>query len=396
MAETPPIARLPREKEGGDTKPSAGAQGPNTTSASTRDAPVSMPASSAGPPSSSGKGIAIALVVIGGVAAVTAYLYFTRPGALDGPGPKGSASNAATHRPSGGPRPTVAPSGSASAVPTVSASTSASVPVPDAGVAPTAPDDMVYIAPMTAKLGEGATLRDVILTRGFFIEKREVTAGAYHLCVAAGSCPPATTVVLNERFTQAPPDGAPDAGPSEDIKSKEAIFTPRCTEKANQSDHPVNCLSYSAAEQYCRSKKRRLPTEAEWEAAAQGAERRPYPWGAATPDCERACVDKNNRECRTGDVATCAVGSHAGDKTPNDIFDMGGNVAEWVADGWTPKAVSGTDPRANPFAKTRVVRGGDYFYEIDNLRSATRREVYPGAAEAWIGVRCAMDTTPSP
>ncbi len=331
--------------------------------------------------------------MIGAGAAATAYLYFTRPGATDPAGPHGSASSSVSGRPTG-PRPSGAPSGSAAA--SASASTSTSAVAPDASAPPPPPpEDMVYVAPLTAKLGEGSTLRDVILTRGFFLEKHEVTAGAYHTCVTSGVCPPATEIRSSLRFGAQAADAGADAGPTEEVKQQEDVWVARCTERAGQNDHPVNCLTYSAADQFCRWRKRRLPTEAEWEAAAQGADQRAYPWGNARPDCDRACFDKNS-ECRGGDVATCSAGSPASDKTPTDLYGMAGNVAEWVSDGWTPKPLSGTDPRASPFGKTRVVRGGDFFGNVDMLRSATRREVNPNVAEAWIGVRCAMDATPSP
>ncbi len=400
MAETPPVARLPRSLAAGETatKPSPGAPGPSnasTTGPATKDAPLSAPASSVAPPSS-GRGILYALLVIGAGAAATAYLYFTRPGATDPAGPRGSSSGAVSGRPSGGPRPSGAPSGSAVA-PATSATTSASAIGPDAGGAPPPPppEDMVYIAPLTAKLGEGQSQRDVILSRGFFLEKHEVTAGAYHACVVTGVCPPATEVRSSIRFGADAADAGADGGPSDEVKERESVWIARCTERSGQNDHPINCLTYAAADQFCRWRKRRLPTEAEWEAAAQGADQRAYPWGNARPDCERACFDKNS-ECRGGDVATCSASSPAGDRTPTDISGMAGHVAEWVADGWLPKPLSGTDPRANPFAKTRVVRGGDFFNNVDMLRSATRREVHPGTAEPWIGVRCAMDATPTP
>ena len=414
MAETPLYARVPRAVQEAveariaaagatpgqagppiDPTKRSGAPDPRTTSPSSREAPSSAPASSAAGSSSSGRGILFALLGIGAAAGLTAYLYFTRPGAGTDPiPPKGSASTTASGRASAGPRASASTTGSAAA--SASASTTASA---SASVAPPAPpDDMVYVGPMTARLGEGPTAREVTLTRGFYIEKREVSAGAFHACVTAGSCQAASEVKSIQRFGA--PDGAdagadPDAGASDEVKQYEDTWRLRCTEPKGQNDHPINCIGYAQAEQYCKWRKRRLPTEAEWEAAAQGAEQRAFPWGNRKPDCEQACVDKN-AECRGGDVATCSVGSRPGDKTPTEILDLGGNVAEWVADGFMAKPLGGTDPRANPFAKTRVVRGGDFFHNLDLLRSATRREAPPGAAEAWIGVRCAMDVPTTP
>ena len=409
MAETPLFARLPsavaaevskgakgaRPSPARDpgaaapTKLSAGSDGKTTSSPSTRDAPLSAPASSQ-EPASSGRGVLYALAGITAAAGLTAYLYFTRPGAATDPvGPRGSASGASSTPPVA----TLKPPPTASASTSASASASTSSGPPDAGAPPAPPEDMIYVPPMTAKLGEGPTLREVTFTRGFYIEKREVSVRAYHACVESGVCTPASEPKVIGRFTEVPDAGA-DAGPSDEVKQAEDVWRSRCTEPSGQSDHPVNCLTYSQAEQYCRSRKRRLPTEAEWEAAAQGADGRAYPWGNSRPSCESACVDKNS-ECRGGNVATCAVASHPGDKTPSEVLDLGGNVAEWVVDGYLPKPLAGTDPRANPWSKTRVVRGGSFFDNLDMLRSATRREVPPAAAETWIGVRCAMDV-PSP
>ncbi|MEZ4308634.1 MAG: SUMF1/EgtB/PvdO family nonheme iron enzyme [Polyangiaceae bacterium] len=422
MAETPFYARSPQGDTGSPRKPTPAAGSrpaekprpaadptkvspadPRTTTPASREVPSSAAASSTTAPSS-GKGIWFALLGIGAGAALTAYLYFTRPGADTnpiGPGPthSASASGAPVARP--GPTTSASATDTSSASDTASASDSASAsgsePAP-----PAPPDDMVYIAPMTARLGEGATARQVTLSKGYYIEKREVSSGAYHACVTAGACQSAQVVLSIQRFTPRPaPDGepdpadTPDAGPSEEVLQYEDTWRLRCTESRGPADHPINCITYAQADAYCKWRKRRLPTEAEWEAAAQGAESRAYPWGQTPPECETACVDKN-AQCRGGDVATCATGAHPGDKTPTEVMDLAGNVAEWVADGYLAKPLAGTDPRANPFAKTRVVRGGDFFHNLDYLRSARRREVPPGAAETWIGVRCAMDLPPPP
>ncbi|MBK8254359.1 MAG: SUMF1/EgtB/PvdO family nonheme iron enzyme [Polyangiaceae bacterium] len=413
MAETPFYARAihgdpgkPKEQNTGSSKstgdPTApkadatklSAVGPPYKAPESREIPVSAPASSVEP--KSGKGILWALLGIGAAAGVTGYLYFTRPGIKpDNVGPKGSASGISSTKPTTGPKPNVSGSPSASAVPSASASVTASASA--SGAAPPAPpEDMVYIAPLTAMLGEGPTSRSVTLTKGFYLEKKEVSAAAYHACVGSGYCQTAAEVKSVQRFTQpADADAGADAGVPEEVKQYEDVMRGRCTESRGQGDLPINCITYSNAEQYCRWKKRRLPTEAEWEAAAQGTEARAYPWGTARPDCEAACVDKN-AECRSGDVAPCSLGSHGRDKTPTEISDMAGNVAEWVADGFAPKPISGTDPRANPFAKTRVVRGGDFFHSIDHVRASFRREIPSGAAETWIGVRCAMDIPATP
>jgi serine/threonine-protein kinase len=192
------------------------------------------------------------------------------------------------------------------------------------------------------------------------------------------------------------PEGA-EGDPSAAAADFVAIWTSRCNAQRKALDHPINCVDFTGAESYCRSRGRRLPTEAEWELAARGTEGRTYAWGAEAPDCLRACYDKNG-SCldRSAAVTTCGPGLHATDHTPEGVFDLGGGVSEWVADGFSTHPAGGVDPIGDPTAPLRVTRGGNFLDTVEKLRASARTPAAPVMAHVTVGFRCAMDSGLAP
>lgn len=218
----------------------------------------------------------------------------------------------------------------------------------------------------------------------FFIDKYEVTNAVWAACVAAKACHlPGST------------DGY-DHKPYYGVSAFD--------------NSPVVFVSWYSADSYCHWRGARLPTEAEWEMAAvwnfSTGSSNVYPWGndwnpANLNACDASCLLTNSafRDASFNDnqPQMAPVGSFPADVSPSGVMDMGGNVAEWVAD-WYSAAYYSVSPADNPTGPAsgveKAVRGGSWSLDKNWARGAARSHFGPLTQAAGIGFRCAISAAP--
>jgi formylglycine-generating enzyme required for sulfatase activity/serine/threonine protein kinase len=158
---------------------------------------------------------------------------------------------------------------------------------------------------------------------------------------------------------------------------------------AQYDEHPVVYVSWNDAEAYCEWRGARLPTEAEWEKAARGGlVGKLYPWGDENPICTKGA--ENGAQYNKCNGQTVAVGSFA--SNGYGLYDMAGNVWEWVAD-WYNESYYSQALERNPLGPNtgeyRVLRGGSWYSNPYYLRVANRGRGCPDVARYGFGFRCA-------
>ena len=199
-----------------------------------------------------------------------------------------------------------------------------------------APKGMVLIPEGTFPFGKA---KDKTYLPAYYVDVHEVTKAEYQLFVKdTGHAPPALFK-----------EGLPPAG---------------------KENHPVVGVSLADALAYAAWAGKRVPTEIEWERAARGTAGREYPWGD----------EWDGGKGNFGKTGTMPVGSHSFDRSPDDVFDMGGNVMELTLDRTDPGGTT-----AGP-----VIKGGHWSSDFhkEYARTWSRWPVDRARKGGDTGFRC--------
>ncbi len=234
----------------------------------------------------------------------------------------------------------------------------------------TTPLDWVPLTGATFDMGTiGGNLREqpchAVTVTDFEILRTEVTLEQYTVCETDGGC--------------SPPTG--ESG--------------QCNwGRPGRELHPVNCVVWQQAVEFCLWAGGRLPSEAEWEFAARGqGQEVTYPWGEDPANCDRAVMDDTGTGgdgC--GQAGTDVVCSHSPDgDTAQGLCDMAGNVFEWVQDlyhdTYEGAPADGTAWETGGDGN-RAHRGGSCHNDAGKLRTRARNNADPLSDVPGAGFRC--------
>lgn len=205
----------------------------------------------------------------------------------------------------------------------------------------------------------------------YYMDMYEVTNARYQACVDSGGCTPPTN---NSSDTHSSYYG-----------------------DSQFADYPVINVDWEQANAYCEWRSASLPTEADWEKAARGTDARIYPWGNDF-QCRNGNFDDENQlddyvvpggpNC-DGYGETSPVGSFENGKSPYGIYDMAGNVAEWIND-WYDTYPGNTISDDEYRTILKVVRGGSWSDDGYGVRSARRSGIVPTSSSNFVGFRCSL------
>jgi len=177
--------------------------------------------------------------------------------------------------------------------------------------------------------------------------------------------------------------------------------------KLNQPNQPVTGVNWFDANTYCHWANKRLPSEAEWEKAARGPAGSIYPWGNKL-EYSKANFAKGKSGQK---YITDSVDAHADGTSYYGVYNMAGNVFEWVQD-WYSSSYYSTDETRNPIGpksqskknietiisntepdlKKKVIRGGSWFAPAQSITTTHRfwNDPINNSYGVGLGFRCAQ------
>ena len=227
-----------------------------------------------------------------------------------------------------------------------------------------------------------------VLLGSYYIDLHEVTNAAF-------------ATFLNEIGPDPLCDGQPclDEDQSQ-MTPQDGVYVSRDGSFAN----PAAGVTWYGAAAFCAWRDARLPSEAEWEKAAaweaESATARRYPWGdefdgTAVNFCDASCDEPQaNADFDDGFAEVAPVAQFEDGRGPSGLYDMAGNVWEWVGDLFAADYYA-QSPAANPTGPAtgdeRVVRGGSWFDTANFMAATIRFPSAPDNADRTIGFRCAAD-----
>lgn len=240
-------------------------------------------------------------------------------------------------------------------------------PIVDLADAPRPPHDIAPVLPrvdlasQSAKRLPPGTIRQIggcdmvligadVMPPGlapFWIDRTEVTTEAFEKCVDAGRC-------------------------NFDTANLNAGAGGFCNRGLSRAQHPMNCVTFDEAANYCAQLGKFVPSLAQWDYAARGDTTRPYPWGDTLPASDALCWKRLS--------GTCPVGQHMHDKSPFGVLGMGSNVGEWTS----------TKFYTDPNLTARVFRGWSWGTEqLTDFFAAKPHGLQAEKGQNNLGFRCA-------
>jgi len=169
--------------------------------------------------------------------------------------------------------------------------------------------------------------------------------------------------------------------------NKAQLLDTMAKEQEKLDKFPVSNVTWNDADAYCHWLHKHLPSEAQWEKAARGSDGQEYPWGQEwRPDITNTGDNADN------DSGLAPVGSFPNNRSPYGVYDLSGNVWEWVQDWYD--AYPGSDYKQKEMGHSnKVLRGGGggsgHYALSVFFRGAARSYAKPEMQSNDVGFRCA-------